>query len=251
MNREAGKVPSPTDTLPLAVVTGAGRRVGRLIALHLAGRGFAIALHHHTSQDEAEKTTEEISRLGVPVYQLKADLTNPEEIEGMFAAIDGLPHHLSLLVNSAAAMAPSNLLTMSLEEWNQIFNLNTRAVWLCSRGAALRIAEGGLILNLSDVGAGKNWTRYGGYVVSKAAVEGITRLMARQLAPRVRVCAIAPGLLMQAEDQPDAEWDRLVEKVPLRRPADPAELFAAIDFLVDNQYITGDVINLAGGYQLV
>lgn len=251
MNREPGKLSSAAGSFPLAVVTGASRRVGRLLALHLAGKGFAIGLHYHTSQDEADKTAGEVSRLGVPVYLLKADLTSPEEIEGMFAAIEGLPHRLTLLVNSAALMAPSNLLTMSLEEWNQIFNLNSRGVWLCSRTAATRMAEGGLIVNLSDVGAGKNWTHYGGYVISKAAVEGITRLMARQLAPGVRVCAVAPGLLMPAEDQPGDEWDRLVEKVPQQRQAEPAELISVIDFLLDNQYVTGEVITLAGGYQLV
>lgn len=240
-----------SDTSPLALVTGAVRRVGRLIALHLAGRGYAIALHYHHSQDEAEEIAGEISRLGVPVYPFNADLTIPADVEGMFAAIDGLPHQLTLLVNSAALMTPSNLLTMNVDEWNKLFDLNTRGVWLCSRAAASRMTNGGLILNLSDVGAGKNWTRYGGYVVSKAAVESLTRVMARQLAPRVRVCAIAPGLLMQAEGQPEEEWERLVEKVPLQRPADPVELLSAIDFLIDNQYITGEVINLAGGYQLV
>lgn len=240
-----------SDTLPLAIVTGAGRRVGRLIALHLAVRGYAIALHYHNSQDEAEKTAGEISRLGVPVYPVKADLTIPAQVESMFAAIDGFPHRLTLLVNSAALMTPSNLLTMNVDDWNQVFDLNTRAVWLCSRAAASRMTLGGLILNLSDVGARKNWTRYGGYVVSKAALESLTRVLARQLAPRVRVCAIAPGLLMQAVGQSAEEWERLVDKVPLRRPADPIELLSAIDFLIDNHYITGEVINLAGGYQLV
>jgi NAD(P)-dependent dehydrogenase (short-subunit alcohol dehydrogenase family) len=187
----------------------------------------------------------------VPVYPVKADLAIPAQVESMFTAIDGLPHRLTLLVNSAALMTPSNLLTMNVDDWNQVFDLNTRAVWLCSRAAASRMTLGGLILNLSDVGARKNWTRYGGYVVSKAAVESLTRVLARQLAPRVRVCAIAPGLLMQAEGQSAEEWERLVDKVPLRRPADPIELLSAIDFLIGNHYITGEVINLAGGYQLV
>lgn len=240
-----------SNAMPLAIVTGGGKRIGRLIALHLAGRGYAIALHYHTSQDEAFETAGEIGTLGVPVYPFKADLTIPAEVENMFTAIDDLSHPIKLLVNSAAMMSASNLLNMDVNDWDELFNLNTRAIWLCSREAAARMTEGGLILNLSDVGARKNWTRYGGYVISKAAVESLTRVMARQLAPRVRVCAIAPGLLMQAEGQADDVWDRLVEKVPLRRPVNPSELLSVMDFLIANQYITGEVITLAGGYQLV
>jgi len=238
-------------TLPLAIVTGAAIRVGRLIALHLAGNGYAIGLHFHSSRTAAEETAEKIRQVGVPVHLLEGDLTRPEDIEGMFTTVDGLPHRLKLLVNSAALIAPSNLVNMDVEAWDDMMNLNTRAVWLCSREAAKRMTGGGLILNISDVGAGKNWTGYGGYVVSKAAVESLTRVMARQLAPQVRVCAIAPGLLLRSENQPAGDWDRLVEKVPLQRPARASELLQVMDFLIENEYITGEVVSLSGGYQLV
>lgn len=241
-----------TDPLPLAVVTGAARRVGRSIALHLANRGYAIGLHYHKSRAEAEITANEIrQKTGVPVYLLPANLTDPDEIKGLFVDVKRIPHQLKLLVNSAGLMERSDLATIDTESWDALFDLNTRAVWLCSREAAAQMSQGGVILNISDVGAGKNWTRYGAYVVSKSAMEALTRVMARQLAPYVRVCAIAPGLLMRAEDQSVEDWEHLVEKVPLKRSAEMDEFFLVMDFLIGNQYITGEVIALSGGYQLL
>lgn len=239
------------DAIPLAIVTGAARRIGRAIALHLAGRGYSVALHYHRAKAEAEETAAEIEQLRAPVYLVQADLTQPDEISAMFSIIDKIPGQLELLVNSAALMIPSDLMAINANMWDNLFNLNARAAWLCSREAALRMKSGGLILNISDVGASKNWTRYGGYVISKVAVESLTRLLARQLAPGVRVCAVSPGLLLKADDQNDEEWDRLVAKVPLDRPAEMAELLSLLDFLISNEYITGEVISLSGGYQLV
>lgn len=242
---------SSLQSLPLALVTGAARRVGRLIALHLASRGYAIALHFHQSEVDAYATAREIEAMGVPVALLQADLTRPYEVKELFQHIDQLDNPLRFLVNSAAMMDRSDLLTMDTDSWDQILNLNTRAVWLCSREAAKRMGEGGLILNISDVGAQKNWTGYGAYVVSKSAVDTLTKVMAKQLAPAVRVCAIAPGLLLQAKGHSHNDWDQLSFKVPLQRAAQPEEFLNLIDFLIDNTYITGETINLAGGYQLV
>lgn len=246
----------PMDPLPvgeskLAVVTGAARRVGKSIAVHLAQKGYAIGLHYHQSDEEAVETAREIEAIGAKVILLKADLSCPEEVQNLFRKVETSDFILSLLINSAATMKQKNLLEMTIEEWDQIFNLNTRAVWLCSREAASRMTEGGLILNISDIGAQKNWTSYGAYTISKAAVESITRVMARQLAPQIRVCCIAPGLLMKADGQSSQGWQNLVDKVPMGRPTRMDELLASIDFLLENNYITGETIHLAGGYQLV
>lgn len=239
------------NLIPLALVTGAARRVGRNTALHLASKGYAIGLHYNHSEQDACKTAAEIEKMGMPVFLIPADLEKPEEILDMFTRIDGIPNPLKILVNAAALLKTSNLMEIDVEAWDRIFDLNTRAAWLCSREAAKQMKEGGVILNISDVGASKNWTGYGAYVVSKSALEALTRVMARQLAPRVRVCGIAPGLLMRADDQSEEEWEQLIQKVPLKRAADQAEYLAALDFLIGNDYITGEIISLAGGYQLV
>ncbi len=240
-----------TDHIPLALVTGAGRRIGRLIALHLAQQGFAIGVHYYESEDEAMATVDDIQKTGMPGYPLKADLTDPNEIRNLFLHLDEIPNHLNVLVNSAAIMKKSDLMTIDEEEWDSIFNLNARAVWLVSREAAARMRSGGSIVNISDVGAGKNWTHYGAYTVSKAVVETLTRIMARQLAPKIRVNAIAPGLLLRDGEITEVDWQILIAKVPMKTAGEVDQFLNTLDFLLSNGYITGEVITFAGGYQLV
>lgn len=237
--------------MPLAMITGAARRVGKLIALHLARQGYAIGLHYHSSLTEAQKTANEIRSIGVPVYLLGADLTREQEINDLFKQIDEIQHPFKVLVNSAAVMMRSDLMKIEIKDWEKIMSLNIRSVWLTSREAALRMKTGGTIINISDVGARKNWTGYGAYVISKAAVETLTRLMARQLAPSIRVNAIAPGLLLRGSDLNEEEWQALIDRVPMKKAGDSQQFLAALDFLLNNEYITGEIITLAGGYQLV
>ncbi len=236
---------------PLALVTGAARRVGKLIALHLARQGYAIGLHFNTSVTEAQKTAEEIRSIGVPAYLLAADLTSEKEINDLFEKIDNIQHPIKVLVNSAAVMKQSDLMKINIDDWEKIMNLNMRSVWLTSRESALRMQTGGSIINISDVGARKNWTGYGAYTISKSAVETLTRLMARQLAPSIRVNAIAPGLMLRGSDLSEEEWQTLIDRIPLKKAGNPQQLLATLDFLISNEYITGEIITLAGGYQLV
>jgi pteridine reductase len=113
------------------------------------------------------------------------------------------------------------------------------------------MTEGGLIVNISDVGAQKAWSRFPSYTVSKAALESLTRILARAYAPTIRVNAIAPGFVLQSDIVPAEEWDRLINRVPLKRPARPEEIASALEFLCKNEYITGQTIVVDGGYSLV
>lgn len=239
------------NAMPLALVTGGARRLGREISLHLAKKGYAIAVHFHSSEMDSRRLIDEIAGLGVPVFSIRADLRNPEELKNLFHTINELPYSLKVTINSAAIMTTSNLMKIETDDWDQIMNLNVRAVWLNSMESAKLMANGGVIINLSDVGSRKNWTRYGAYIVSKASVETLTRVMARQLAPKVRVCGIAPGLILQGNQMTNNEWQGLIEKTPLKKSPKPEDLMRVIDFLLENDYITGEVINLASGYQLI
>jgi NAD(P)-dependent dehydrogenase (short-subunit alcohol dehydrogenase family) len=113
------------------------------------------------------------------------------------------------------------------------------------------MAAGGLIVNITDVGAQKTWSRYPSYTVSKAALESLTRILARSLAPEIRVNAIAPGFVLQSDIVPPEEWERLIKRVPLKRPARLEEISSALEFLLKNEYITGQTIVVDGGYSLV
>lgn len=235
----------------LAVVTGAAVRLGKAIALALAKKGYAIALHYHHSEQSARLTVAEIEKIGAPVFPVHANLRNVQEIRRMFEQVadTGLP--LRVLVNSAAVMPQQDLLNMDAEDWDAVMDVNLRGAWLCAVEAAHLMQPGGVIINISDTGANKVWTGYPAYVISKAGLEVLTRLLARRLAPRIRVNAVAPGLILQSEDTPAEEWARLVQRLPLRQSGSEEDVVRAILFLMESMYITGEVLVVDGGYILI
>jgi len=238
----------------LALVTGGAHRLGKAFALSLARQGYAIALHYHLSEEQAEQTKVEIESLfGVQVHLLKADLSDPAQLQQLFSELDFILQHssFSILVNSAAFMPGGNASTLSLENWDMSLDLNLRAPFFLAQEAAKRMIDGGLIVNITDVGAQKAWSRYPSYTVSKAALESLTKILARALAPKIRVNAIAPGLVLQSDIVTSEEWERLINRVPLKRPARAEELTSVLEFLIQNEYITGQTIVVDGGYSLV
>ncbi|GAB4483369.1 MAG: SDR family oxidoreductase [Anaerolineales bacterium] len=241
---------------PFALITGGAHRLGRLFALEAARQGYAVALHYHRARRQAEAAAAEIRALGREVVLLPADLRDSQQVLALFDELDrnlaAAPGgELRLLVNSAAEMPAADVLTLTPEAWDATLALNLRAPFLCAQQAARRMTGGGLIINISDVAAEKTWSRYPAYTVSKAALEALTRILARALAPSVRVNAIAPGLALPAESLAPADWEKLTGRLPLPRAASPAELTSALEFLLKNEYITGQVIRVDGGYSLI
>jgi len=236
---------------PLALVTGAGRRLGREFALCLARMGFSIGLHYHNSAQEANRTKREVEALGAPACLLRADLSQPDEIASLFDGVRGFDAPLRVLVNSAAVMTVGHPRDLKVEDWDAALDLNLRAPFLISQAAAKQMTDGGLIVNVTDIGANKVWSRYPSYVVSKSALESLTKVLARAFAPAIRVNAIAPGLVLKSDVVTDEEWTRLVDRLPLKRPARPEEIASALEFLIQNEYVTGTTIVVDGGYSLV
>jgi len=232
---------------PLALVTGAAHRLGKAFALTLARQGFNLVLHYHQSLDEAIQTQAEIESMGRRVILSQADLTDPAQIQSLISNLDSL----SVLVNSAAFMPRGNVGLLTLENWDTSLDLNLRAPFLLAQECSKKMNAGGLIVNITDVGAQKAWSRYPSYTVSKAALESLTKILARALAPQIRVNAIAPGFVLQSEIVSDEEWQRLMNRIPLKRPARPEEIASALEFLLKNEYITGQIIVVDGGYSLI
>ena len=232
---------------PLALVTGAAHRLGKAFALTLASAGYDIVLHYHSSSDEALQTKLEIESLSRSVTLAQTDLTQPSEINSLLSKIESL----DVLVNSAAFMPSGNVDALSLENWDTSLDLNLRAPFLLAQECAKKMTDGGLIVNITDVGAQKAWSRYPSYTVSKAALESLTKILARALAPKIRVNAIAPGFVLQSDIVPAEEWERLIGRIPLKRPARIDEITSALDFLLRNQYVTGQTIVVDGGYSLI
>ena len=231
----------------LALVTGAAHRLGKTFALTLARHGFDIVLHYHRSSDAALEARAEFESQGSRVILSQADLTDPSQIESLIAGFESL----EVLVNSAAFMPSGNVNALTLENWNAAMDLNLRAPFLLAQACAGKMSNGGLIVNITDVGAQKAWSRYPSYTVSKAGLESLTRILARALAPKIRVNAIAPGLVLQSDIVPGEEWQRLLNRVPLKRAARVEEVASALEFLLKNEYITGQTIVVDGGYSLV
>jgi len=231
----------------LALVTGAAHRLGKAFALTLARAGYDILLHYHSAEDEARQTQAEIESLGRRVILSQADLTDPVQISSLLSKFESL----SVLVNSAAFMPSGNTESLSIENWDASLDLNLRAPFLLAQACAKKMTEGGLIVNITDVGAQKTWSRYPSYTVSKAALESLTKILARALAPRIRVNAIAPGFVLQSDIVSAQEWERLINRIPLKRPARSEEIASALEFLLKNAYITGQTIVVDGGYSLI
>jgi pteridine reductase len=148
-------------------------------------------------------------------------------------------------------MPSGNVDALSIENWDQSLDLNLRAPFLIAQAASRKMTEGGLIVNITDVGAQKTWSRYPSYTVSKAALESLTKILARALAPKIRVNAIAPGFVLQSDIVTAEEWQRLINRIPLKRPARAEEIASALEFLLQNEYITGQTIIVDGGYSLI
>jgi pteridine reductase len=239
------------DEYPLALVTGAAQRLGRSFALTLARQRYAILLHYHRSAEAAELTAAEIRALDVPVYLGHADLTDSTQIQSLFDVIDSLGLRLKVLVNSAAIMMHTDLKTILSTDWDETLNLNLRAPFLLAQLAAERMTKGGLIVNVTDAGAGKAWTGFPAYVVSKTGLDTLTRLQAKTYAPLVRVNAIAPGLVLPSKDVSPEQWNKLVNRLPLGHPASLNEITLALEFLLRNESVTGQTIVVDGGYSLL
>jgi NAD(P)-dependent dehydrogenase (short-subunit alcohol dehydrogenase family) len=239
------------ENYPLAIVTGAAQRLGRSFALRMAQHGYAILLHYMHSASAAAKIADEIRGMGIPVYTVKADLTDPAQIQLLFSTLDSLSFELKVLINSAAVMQRADLRTISVDEWDATMNLNLRAPVLLAQMSAARMNGGGLIVNISDAGSGKSWTSFPVYLASKTGLEMLTRMLAKTLAPTVRVNAIAPGLVLRSNELSMENWNKLVQRLPLKRPASEEDIIDALDFLLKNESVTGQTIVVDSGYSLL
>jgi pteridine reductase len=235
---------------PLALITGGTHRLGRIFALTMARRGFAILLHYYHSSTFASSTADEIRAMGIPVYPIQADLTDSIQLQGIFSWIDTHDFRLEVLINSASEMIREDLKTISPEKWDSTIDLNLRAPLFLAQHSAQRMNRNGNIINITDAGAGRSWTNYPAYTISKSGLELLTRIQAKVFAPGIRVNAIAPGLVLPSASVSTEEWDKLVNRLPLKRQVSLKDVTGALEFILDNDSITGQTIIVDGGYSI-
>jgi pteridine reductase len=232
----------------VALVTGAGRRVGRAIALGLGARGMRVAVHYHGSEAGAAGTARDIIGAGGDAWTVRADLRHADAPS---ALVDAVVRHfgtLDILVNSAAVMLRTPVGEVSTEVWDDIFALNLRAPFFCAQRAAAHMRErGGVIINIADLAGMEVWPGYIPHGISKAGVIQLTRALARTLAPGVRVNAVAPGAVLLPDEWDAGAAERLARTTPLARLGAPSDVVQAVLYLLDAEYVTGEVLVVDGG----
>jgi pteridine reductase len=233
----------------VALVTGAGRRLGRAMALALAGRGMAVAIHYHASSVGARELEAQIVREGGRAACFPADLTDAEAARRLPLTVSRELGGLDVLVNSAAIMRRLSVEETSPADWDEIQALNLRSLFFCTQGAipALRAARG-KVVNLADLAGLEPWPGFAAHSVSKAGVVMLTKVLALSLAPEVTVNAIAPGAVLVPEDYSPEERERLARATPLRRLGSPSDVISALLYLLEGgDFVTGEVLTVDGG----
>jgi len=231
-----------------ALVTGAGHRVGRALAVALGAHGMRVAVHYNATADGARETARRITDAGGSAELFQADLTRSDAAETLIAAVVDRMHGLDVLVNSAAVMLRSPFGETTAAVWDQIMALNLRAPFLLAQAAAQHLrAAHGVIVNIADLAAFETWPGYVPHGISKAGIVTLTRSLANVLAPEVRVAAIAPGTVLLPDDWSPADAERLRRTTPLARTGSPDDVVRTMLFILDADYLTGETIIVDGG----
>jgi NAD(P)-dependent dehydrogenase (short-subunit alcohol dehydrogenase family) len=234
-----------------ALITGASKRVGRELALHLARAGYDLVLHYHRSQKEAEKLAAEIRALGREAVLVQADLQNPEQAENLLAGLTGAP--VTLLIHNAASFERDTLATMTAARLEAQFHTNLLSPLLITQAFAKQLPanQPGLVIALADGMLG--WSashHFFSYAASKLAWGPLTDLLASALAPNIRMNTIALGATIPGVMDSATTFDRLAAISPLERTSHPEEVIRTLDYLLASPSVTGQVIYLSAGLHL-
>ncbi|MEO1240609.1 MAG: SDR family oxidoreductase [Pseudomonadota bacterium] len=236
-----------------ALVTGAGKRIGRALALTLAEAGYDIAVHYNSSKDAAEDVAALVEKIGRRADVVKADLSKESETEKLVENATGAVGPLSLLINSASAFEHDDIETMTRASWDRHMEANLRAPVKLAQEFAAQVNQdaNNLIVNLIDQRVLKLTPQFLSYTASKAALFSITKTMAQALGPKgIRVNAIGPGPTLKNPRQSDEDWRRQNEATVLGHGAAPEDISAALIYLTTARAVTGQMIAVDGGQHL-
>jgi pteridine reductase len=233
-----------------ALVTGAGKRLGRAVALRLAEEGMDVAVHYGTSAKEAAEVVGQIEEMGHRAAAIRADLLSVDEIRRMLLEMGNEFGRLDLLVNSAANFLPGSVISTTEEVWNASLDTNVKAPFFVAQAAAPMLRRSkGAIVNFADTGGLLGWPGFIGHSVAKAGVVNLTKSLAKALAPEVRVNAIAPGTITMPGDPPAWEAE-FVKLAPLKKTGHPPDITDAVVYLAKAEFLTGHTLVLDGGRTL-
>jgi NAD(P)-dependent dehydrogenase (short-subunit alcohol dehydrogenase family) len=233
-----------------ALVTGAARRIGRAVSLDLAASGSNVVVHYSSSAGEAEALASEISRLGVRAIALRADLAKPDEVERLVALAEERAGPLDVLVNNASVFEPETIDAASLDRLVRSVEVNAWAPFVLTRAFARRFGRG-RVVNLLDTRVSGLDLAHVGYVLGKQLLAVLTRMTAVAFAPGLTVNAVAPGLILPPAGEGEEYLARLAHGLPLQRHGAAEDVARAVLFLLESDFITGQVVFVDGGRHLV
>ncbi|WP_320176759.1 SDR family oxidoreductase [Roseovarius pacificus] len=245
-----------------ALVTGAGKRLGRAMALELARRGYDVGVHYATSADEAEAVAEDIRGMGQRAVALQADLLQEDQVQALMPeAARALGGPITCLINNASIFEYDNIGTATRESWDRHMESNLRAPFVLTQALAAQIPEPGqcdngetlahgLVVNMVDQRVRKLTPEFMTYTLAKMGLWAFTRTAAQALAPRVRVNAIGPGPTLQGHRQSDSHFQRQRQTTVLNRGANAEDIVAALAYFLDAPAVTGQLLCVDGGQHL-
>ena len=234
----------------VALVTGAGRRIGNAVALALGRAGAHVAVNYNRSRAEAQAVVRKIGALGVQAVALRADVSKPRQVEAMFRALDKRFSRLDILVNNAAVFFPCGWDELTEQDWDRILGINLKGTFFCAQAAArlMMRQDGGTIINISSLGGLQAWPGYMHYCSSKAAVIMLTRCLAKALAPHIRVNTVAPGTILFPDEERSPMIEKVVRTTPLQKAGRAQDIADMVLFLATQaEFITGQVVAVDGG----
>jgi len=243
----------PVPPVPrAALVTGGGRRIGRALSVALAQEGYAVAIHHHDSKNEAEALAVEIIRAGGKAVALAADLSDESAVAELLPRAMAVLGPIGCLVNNASIFENDTVATATRDSWERHLAVNLRAPFVLMQSFARHLPEkaGGVIVNLLDERVWNLTPSFISYSLSKAGLWTLTQTMALALAPRIRVNGIGPGPTLPSPRQSAQQFLDRCRKMPLRRGTSPDEIAAALRFILAASAMTGQMIALDGGEHL-
>jgi NAD(P)-dependent dehydrogenase (short-subunit alcohol dehydrogenase family) len=234
-----------------ALITGASKRIGKAIALHLAGRGWNLAFHYHISGTDAQQLRAELAELYPNQHfaTFRANLELTDEVEALIPMVLERMANIDLLVNNASLFEPSTIRETNAHLFDRQMQVNLRAPFLLTAKFAQLIGKGSII-NICDTRIVTNQSSFAAYTLSKKALWELTKMAALELGPEIRVNAIAPGLSLPPEGKDDQYLWKLAENIALKRPGGLDSILKSIDYIQENTYLTGQMLFCDGGENL-
>ena len=234
-----------------ALITGASKRVGKAIAVHLAGKGWNVIIHFNTSEKYARELKDSLSKKfpGQDFYIIQTNLIDELELEELIPKLVEKTGAFDLLINNASVFDPGYLSETEAPLFNNQLDVNLKAPFLLTRDFAKHCKTGNII-NFVDTRISTNKSNFAAYSLSKKGLWELTKMAALELSPEIRVNAIAPGVTLPPEDKDGSYLENLAKGIPMKKPGGLVPILKSVDYILENEYLTGQLLFADGGENL-